>query len=144
MASARLLLVEDEPSVAESLFQSLDEVFDVCWVETAADACWVLDSGEMDVVLLDCTLRSGSAATVMSLAKKLGLPVVAMSGDADRGDPCRELGLRFLEKPFGLDLLIGTLGIALARNRAEQGREAASAGFVEPSLPVFSDLQLSS
>ena len=85
----KILLVEDSPSDARLLQQSLQEVqgalFTVTWVECLADAITKLGEQTFDVGLLDLTLpdSSGPATFTKVLESFPGLPIVVLTGAAD-------------------------------------------------------------
>jgi PAS domain S-box-containing protein len=85
----RILLVEDSPSDARLLQQSLKEVqgtlFTITWVERLADAIAKLGEQAFDVGLLDLTLPDSSGKTTYQRIQEAAplLPVVVLTGAAD-------------------------------------------------------------
>lgn len=85
----RILLVEDSPSDARLLQQSLKEVqgvlFSVTWVERLADAIAKLGEQPFDVGLIDLTLPDSSGVSTYQkiLEAAPSLPVVVLTGAAD-------------------------------------------------------------
>ncbi|HMD67454.1 MAG TPA: PAS domain S-box protein [Chitinivibrionales bacterium] len=85
----RILLVEDSPSDARLLQQSLKEVqgvlFTVTWAERLADAVKKLGEQTFDVGLIDLTLPDSSGVSTYQkiLEAAPSLPVVVLTGAAD-------------------------------------------------------------
>jgi DNA-binding NtrC family response regulator len=103
--AARLLIVEDLPSLAASCESSLSARADsIRCVASSADAFRALREWDPDLMLLDVTLPDGTAFDVLREARALvRMPqVVAMSGSAGPEESFRlaQLGVRtFLSKP---------------------------------------------
>ena len=113
----RILVVEDQPLVAETIASALSDEYDVVCGASASDALEALERGTSDLVLLDCLLPGGRAADVIALADRLGVPVVLMSGDIERIDALQDGTRPFLAKPFSMDALLETTRNALPRCR---------------------------
>jgi PAS domain S-box-containing protein len=85
----KILLVEDSPSDARLLQQSLRAVqgthFSVTWVERLGDAMAKLGESAFDIGLLDLTLpdSSGAATFTRLLEAFPSLPIVVLTGAAD-------------------------------------------------------------
>jgi len=130
----RLLLVEDDPMIGESLRHALRlEGFAVDWVRDAAAADGTLASERFDLVLLDLGLppgRAPAAAAVAADAGGLGVlralrarhdstPVIVLTARDGVGD--RVAGLDagaddYLVKPFELDELSARMRAVLRRH----------------------------
>ncbi|NKI96837.1 response regulator transcription factor [Rhizobacter sp. SG703] len=129
----RLLLVEDDPMIGESLRHALRlEGFAVDWVRDAAAADGTLASERFDLVLLDLGLPPGRApaATATPDAGGLGVlralrarhdstPVIVLTARDGVGD--RVAGLDagaddYLVKPFELDELSARMRAVLRRH----------------------------
>jgi two-component system, OmpR family, response regulator MprA len=132
---ARILVVDDEPAVRESLERSL--VFEGYDVDLAADgveALERLDGGRADAVVLDVLMpRMDGLETCRRLrAGGNDLPVLmltARDGVADRVTGLDVGADDYLVKPFALEELLARLRSLLrraARNR-DRGAEAATA-----------------
>ncbi len=102
LARRRILLVEDDQMVRETVELMLEEDYEVdCAVSirTALEHLRAPEPRRMQVVLLDCLLPDGDLTDVLAEADRQMIPVVLISGDphqADDMDPPR----RFLSKPF--------------------------------------------
>jgi two-component system, cell cycle response regulator CpdR len=107
---ARILLVDDEPSVRAPLLRALQ--IDGHTVEEAVDGSDALDilSGSaipFDMMISDIRMpiMDGIALTLSVAAEKPGFPIVLMTGYAEQRERARELeGLveDVLTKPFAL------------------------------------------
>ncbi len=113
----RVLVVEDQPLVSETIASALGDDYDVVCGASAPEAVEILERGTSDLVLLDCLLPGGRAADVMALADRIGVAVVLMSGDMERIDALRDGTRPFLAKPFSMDALMETTRAALPPRR---------------------------
>lgn len=131
VAAMKLLLVEDDGALRESLRRTLTRVG---WtVEVCADGSQALEqwrSSQPDVVLLDLTLPGVDGLDILAQARRRGLatPVLILTARGTVGD--RILGLNagaddYLPKPFDLDELEARVR-ALHRRRSESGAEASN------------------
>ena len=128
----KILLVEDEDSIAEPLADGLRrEGFDVERVATGARA---LQAAESDLVLLDLRLPDVDGITVCrELRARSGVPIIIITAKGEEID--KVIGLEmgaddYLVKPFGFHEL-------LARIRAVTRRSAAP---LRPSALRLGDL----
>jgi two-component system, OmpR family, response regulator RegX3 len=124
----RVLLVEDDDAVAESLTRGLGRYgFDVEWVRTGAEA---LRADPGDVVLLDLGLPDIDGLDVCrELRARSDVPIIVISARADETD--RVVGLEigaddYVSKPFGVREVIARMRAVLRRVRpatttAEEG-----------------------
>ncbi len=109
--SGRVLVVEDEPAVRESIRRIVQSLgYQVVGVGSAAEAAALPDRPAFDLVLTDFLLPDGSGTEV---AQRLGrrwpqIRVIVMSGYAEDGlfgQQVRDGAWRFLQKPFTLHSL---------------------------------------
>ena len=117
----RLLLVEDDPMIGESLREALRrQGFAADWVRDGQAADAVLASGErFDAVLLDLGLPKRSGIEVLRALRGRGdaTPVIVLTARDALGDKVAGLDAGaddYLVKPFELDELLARLR-ALAR-----------------------------
>ena len=116
MASARVLLVEDEFLLCDMLAEALMEHgFEVKAVANAKDALRHLTCGSpCDILLTDINLPGGIDGTRLArLARELrpDLPVVYASGTYDKLDELDAVpGAAFVPKPYDPDKLCKMLG----------------------------------
>jgi DNA-binding response OmpR family regulator len=116
--ASHVLVVEDDPLVAEVLQTTLEELYRVRCAHTVSEALRFLRTGHFNVVLVDCILPDGRGELVADFAEINGTPVIEMSGyQADMFGPN---GRRrpHLQKPFGTVLLLSTIDGVLAEQRA--------------------------
>ena len=106
-----ILVVEDDPLVAEVISAALDDDYTTSVVDTSGAALVSLTLGGIDLVLLDCTLPDGIDPALVPAADRLNLPVVFMSGDPQRMEGLTTQPRPFILKPFTL----AELAAAVAR-----------------------------
>jgi DNA-binding NtrC family response regulator len=110
----RVLVVEDDRMVRDTIAQMLDDDYDVATADSVGAALAYLqaaDASAIDLVLLDCLIPSGKVADVMTAADRQAIPVVLTSGDpgqAEAAGPTR----CFLPKPFSHATLLSVLDSA--------------------------------
>lgn len=109
-AARRVLLVEDNTLVAETIEVMLEDFYRITIADSVHKALVMLRAEEHpDVILLDCLLPGGNIPTLLAEADQQRLPVVLISGDPrepSRIDPQRP----FLAKPFQRADLLRMLG----------------------------------
>jgi two-component system, OmpR family, response regulator RegX3 len=115
----RVLLVEDDEPVAESLIRGLARYgFDVEWVRTGAEA---LAAGPAEVVLVDLGLPDMDGLDVCRELRARGdVPIIVISARADEID--KVVGLEigaddYVSKPFGVREVIARMRAVLRRVR---------------------------
>lgn len=79
MSVVRTFIVEDNPVILDSLTDALEELANVRVVGTAADAsaaleCMRHEAGDVDLMIIDVFLASGSGLTVLRSAQEMNLP----------------------------------------------------------------------
>ncbi|MGW1211412.1 response regulator transcription factor [Streptomyces sp. NPDC002499] len=114
----RVLLVEDDEPVAESLRRGLIRYgFEVDWVTTGAAA--LAHSAPYDVVLLDLGLPDTDGLDVCKALRLRGsVPIIVISARSDETD--RVVGLEigaddYVSKPFGVREVIARIRAVLRR-----------------------------
>ncbi|MGY1708588.1 response regulator transcription factor [Geodermatophilus sp. SYSU D00758] len=128
----QLLLVEDDPTIAEPLVEGLEyEGFAVRWVPTGQAA--LADPGA-DLVLLDLGLPDVDGREVCrTLTARSATPVVVVTARGDEFDRVLllELGADdYVVKPFGFRELVARIRAVLrrgARTQAADGRQELGA-----------------
>ncbi len=123
----KILLVEDEDSIAEPLAEALGrEGYAVDRVATAADA---LASAEPDLVLLDLRLPDADGLDVCrQLRARSAVPIIVVTARGEETD--RVVGLElgaddYVVKPFGSRELIARIRAVMRRLQAPAGRRAS-------------------
>ncbi|TJZ88994.1 response regulator transcription factor [Paracoccus gahaiensis] len=136
----RIILVEDEPGLAEMLRRFLErERFVVDHLDclaAAGDACAMVD---YDLALLDRTLPDGDGLALVGALRQRrpGIPIIMLSARGDIGD--RVTGLDhgaddYLVKPFALDEMLARIRAVSRRPSQMQGdRIEAGAVVFEPA-----------
>ncbi len=145
-SSARILVVDDEPAVRESLRSSL--AFEGYQVGTAADgmqALAALESGVPDLVVLDVLMPRMDGLTACRRLRSRGLlvPVLLLTARDTIGDRVSGLDAGaddYLVKPFELDELLARVR-ALVRRGSLSGAATAEVGRTEETLS-FGDLRM--
>jgi two-component system, OmpR family, alkaline phosphatase synthesis response regulator PhoP len=121
--SKRILLVEDDRSIAKLLLHNLSfEGFTVEWSERGEDAIQVARAFKPDLVLLDVMLPQGFDGLQLCRALSQGterVPVIVVSARGEKDD--RILGLTlgaddYVTKPFALDELLARINAVLRRS----------------------------
>jgi two-component system, OmpR family, response regulator RegX3 len=121
-AGVRLLVVEDEDTIAEPLVEGLRrEGYEVARVATGAEA---LDAPEPDLVLLDLRLPDVDGFTVCrELRARSSVPIIVVTAKGEEVD--RVVGLElgaddYVVKPFGLRELVARIR-AVTRRTGSRG-----------------------
>lgn len=129
----RLLLVEDDPMIGESLRQGLrGEGFAVDWVRDGRGAELAVETTPYALVLLDLGLPSKDGLAVLHDWRRRGLTLPVLILTARDAVPDRVEGLDsgaddYLVKPFDLSELLARIR-ALLRRRAGRARELLESG----------------
>jgi two-component system response regulator RegX3 len=114
----RILLVEDDPSIAEPLVDGLErQGYELTWVSTGADA---LNADPGDMVLLDLGLPDLDGQVVCrKLREKTEVPIIVVTARSDEIDRVAllELGADdYLIKPFGFRELVARMRAVARRS----------------------------
>ena len=130
MASARILIVDDEAQVRWSLKDRLTtEGYDILEAGLASEALDQLSSAEIDVVLLDFKLPDGDGLTVLKRIKegRPELQVIVMTAPSSIGsavDAMKAGAYHYVTKPFNLDEVVMLLQKALEMSRLRLEKRA--------------------
>jgi len=122
---ARILLVEGEEAVAESLTHALARAGHVTTtVPTGSQALAIADEAEFDLALVDMTLPDGDGRSLVDALHQLGrAPVVVLSDSREQAD--REAwsdgAEDYVVKPVAQDEAISLVRAVLRRWRAAGG-----------------------
>jgi DNA-binding response OmpR family regulator len=114
-----ILLVEDDPQVADVLEEALTEIYRTSRARTEIEACACLDFSPIDLIVLDRTLPDGRGETLIAMAERIGVPIIAMSGYPDEIRNLEESGQPHLIKPFGVTTLLARIESVLNTRRLE-------------------------
>ncbi|WP_343733251.1 response regulator transcription factor [Duganella sp.] len=135
----RLLLVEDDPMIGESIEEGLrGESYAVDWVRNGREVELALAGVAYDLMLLDLGLPGKQGMDVLRATRARGddLPVLIIT--ARDGTPARVEGLDagaddYLVKPFDLDELLARIR-ALLRRRVSRTRSVIEHGSLRLDL----------
>jgi two-component system OmpR family response regulator/two-component system response regulator QseB len=135
----RLLLVEDDPMIGESIEDGLrSESYAVDWVRDGRDAELALAGMAYDLMLLDLGLPGKRGMDVLRAARARGADLPVLIITARDGTPARVEGLDagaddYLVKPFDLDELLARVR-ALLRRRVSRTRSVVEHGALTLNL----------
>jgi two-component system, OmpR family, response regulator RegX3 len=138
MASGRrtILLVEDEPAIAEPLAETLTrEGFHLQVAGTAADAVDAFASARPDLILLDLMLPDGSGFDVCREVRRTSqVPIIMLTARGDEAD--RVIGLElgaddYVVKPFSAREVTARVRAVLRRTAQAAAPAAEGDGAIE-------------
>ncbi|WP_313072612.1 phosphate regulon transcriptional regulator PhoB [Melaminivora sp.] len=135
----RVLIVEDEPPIAELIAVNLrHNGFEPVWVEDGAAAQRELDARLPDVVLLDWMLPGESGLQLARRwradARTRGVPILLLTARGDEPDKVAGLDAGaddYITKPFSTQELLARIRAVLRRRAPEQAGERLAAGALE-------------
>jgi len=118
--TARILVIDDEPAIAEALRPVLEATgFKVTAAETAADGLRSATENGADVVLLDLGLPDADGKEIISKLRDLGsLAVIVLSArhqEAEKVASLDEGADDYVNKPFGIEELMARIRAAMRR-----------------------------
>jgi two-component system, OmpR family, response regulator len=98
MRPVRIFLVEDQPLIRQNLAETLESLAPASiagWAEGQAEAeAWLAAHGsEVDLAVLDLSLREGRGLPLIGAARRAGLQVAVFSNHADLATRTRCLAL---------------------------------------------------
>jgi DNA-binding response OmpR family regulator len=113
----RVLIVEDEPLVAENLRILLVECgFDVVGMSTKVDvALRLIEDVGCDVAIVDANLAGVSAAPIAEALSQRQLPFIVLSGYTRAQLADQFLGATYVQKPYRIEQLVEQLNTVLLR-----------------------------
>jgi len=131
----RILLVEDEPAIADTLVYVLEsECHQVSHALTGADGLGLLEKSAFDLAILDVGLPDMTGFDVCrKIREKHQLPIIFLT--ARDGELDRVLGLEiggddYVTKPFSPREVAARVRAILRRTSAVQAQPAATSGLV--------------
>ena len=136
MFPTKLLLIEDDPAVAQSLKEGLErEGFAVTWKNTGQEGVMHARQQDPHLILLDLRLPDGSGFDFCQQIRQLGLhqPVIMLTVQREETD--RVLGLEvgaddYITKPFSLRELVARVRAQLRRAYGKYSAAQAELLFV--------------
>jgi len=139
----RILIVEDEPGIADTLQYALrTEGFEPAWVATGEEAVAQVAAEVPSLVILDVGLPDTSGFEVFKRIRALAdVPVVFLTARSDEID--RVVGLElgaddYVAKPFSPRELVARIRTVL-RRAARPAATVAGAASAAPALPLAVD-----
>jgi two-component system response regulator HydG len=126
----RVLVVDDEPAMAETLAEGLSERgYDAIAVSSSKDAAARLAGERFDAVVTDLRMPAVSGLALLAVAKReaQGAPVIVMTayGALDSAIECiRQGAYHYLTKPFKVDELALFLARGLDEARVRRRADA--------------------
>ena len=144
MTSATVLLVEDEPNLAE-LIKDVLRGYRVEWAPSIARAEALLERWSPDVLLLDVKLPDGDGIELLGRVRSRGHlgPAVVMTafGTIDRAVSALRAGAHdFLVKPFDNARLLSAIEAALAAGARLEEVALTAPGRLKPGAPGAASL----
>jgi two-component system, OmpR family, phosphate regulon response regulator PhoB len=132
----RVLLVEDEPSIAELVAVNLrHNGFQPIWAEDGDAAQRELDSVLPDVILLDWMLPGQSGLALArkwrAAARTKSIPILMLTARGDEPDKVAGLDAGaddYITKPFSTQELLARIRAVLRRRAPEQATETVAIG----------------
>jgi two-component system phosphate regulon response regulator PhoB len=130
----RVLIVEDEPAIAELIAVNLrHNGFAPIWAEDGASAQRELDAVLPDVILLDWMLPGQSGLTLArkwrSEARSKAVPILMLTARGDEPDKVAGLDAGaddYITKPFSTQELLARIRAVLRRRAPEQSVDSVS------------------
>jgi len=125
LSTSRLLIIDDEPGIRESLETLLTlEGFHVTLAQDGAHGLEALSREEFDLLLLDLALPGESGIDLLPRIKRMHpqLPVIMITAFGTVGnvvDAIRAGAENFVQKPWDNEKLLADIRSAIARHKAE-------------------------
>ena len=145
----RVLMVEDEPETAQAvkmLLNSLKPGWEIVWANCILPALKLLKDGQkFDVVLLDLGLpeTKGPAAIAYVREADSCVPIVVVSGSIPEQEIMYRMGAQvYLQKPVVPELLLESIGQAIAMRTCTINREIADRTLSEANSAIIDLLDL--
>jgi DNA-binding NtrC family response regulator len=103
-AMSKVLIVEDEPVIAEYLTACIQEMgFDVVGPAGCTEALAILSEVKPQLAVLDASLVGETSEAVLHECQRQGIPVIISTGEIEIPEFCE--GLPLLNKPYSEDAL---------------------------------------
>ena len=112
MKRLRVLLVDDEADLVESVAMALEDQFEVVTAKNGAEALEVILRDPPDAIVLDLMMpvMTGEELIAELRQRAIGIPVIVASASRNVEARCEELGvLHCLQKPYRLGKLLDQL-----------------------------------
>jgi CheY-like chemotaxis protein len=100
---AHILVVDNDPDVGDVLQRCLQDAgFAVSGAQSGAEARRVLDHAAVDLALIDVVMPGEGGLSLAEYAKRIGVEVILMTGEAESMTVLDGLAYRAIYKPFRL------------------------------------------
>jgi DNA-binding response OmpR family regulator len=148
MKPSVILMIEDDPAVAQSLQDGLRQAgFEVVWKSSGADGVAFARQGAVHLILLDVRLPDGSGFDFCRQMRQKGLhvPIIILTAQHDALDKILGLELGaddYVTKPFDLRELISRIRAQLRRAYGEFSNAEAHLIAIEDLLLDLSSGQV--
>lgn len=119
--TARVLLVDDETDLVESLAMALEGEFEVVTARNGAEALEVILRDPPDAIVLDLMMpvMTGEELIDELRARGIAIPVIVASASRNALARCEELQiLHCLQKPYRLQKLLDLLHASVSSSRS--------------------------
>jgi DNA-binding NtrC family response regulator len=130
---ARILVVDDDEDVLESLEASLDDAGHTVVAASTAALALAASPQQFDVLLVDLWMRPGPTGLDLKHTldgKQITVPVILMSSDDEVGAHASRSGcFEYLHKPFSPDQLHAAVARAMADSPAVSSSQASLVSF---------------
>lgn len=141
----RILLVEDDPMIAESILDGLRRLrYAVDWARSGSAAEWDLATTTHDLVLLDLALPGKPGIEVLKTLRRAGstVPVLVISASGHLSERIGGLDAGaddYLVKPFDIDELFARVRVLL-RRQANRASSVVVIGALRVNLDTYETL----
>lgn len=141
----RVLIVEDEPSIAELIAVNLrHNGFQPVWAEDGVSAQRELDAVLPDAILLDWMLPGASGVQLAkkwrSEARTKGIPILMLTARGDEPDKVAGLDAGaddYITKPFSTQEMLARIRAVLRRRLPEQASDTVTIGHLSLDAATY-------
>ncbi len=121
---ARILLVEDDPTIREITKLYLEREHEVLLAEDGVEAIKFINKNELDMIVLDLILPKLSGESVAQIAEMKKIPVIMVTAKNSESDILNGLKLGavdYVTKPFSVKVLLAKINRFL-KNLSKDGK----------------------
>jgi two-component system OmpR family response regulator len=141
VATARILVVDDEPNIAELLSAALRfEGYDVVVAGTGAEALDMVRTYRPNLVMLDVMLPDVDGNEVCRRLRQQGeqVPIVFLTARDTTEDKVQGLGMGddYVTKPFSIEELMARVGAILRRAREVVAADSSILTFADVTMHI--------
>ncbi len=110
-----IVVVDDDPLVADVFMHALLPVGSAICVETSGEAMELLAVRRWRLAIVDVILPERSGVEIAAVAVAIGTPVVLTTGNFKAATNLRRYGFPVLQKPMAMDLLAAEARMAISQ-----------------------------